>query len=690
MRTAYLKNYLTGDIDEITCYEYQEFPYDKLSFRCLKTGKNHSSVGYLQNICTFDIETTTDSILKKAWMYHWQICIDGINCYGRTWREWETFLSSLCKTLNVTTDRKLAIYVHNLGFEYQFMKKFLARNFGEYKVFAPQKRKPLRVETENGLEFRCSWKLSNMSLDKFLKNEKDVMHLKAKGDLDYKVCRTSQTPLTDGEFGYCIGDVLGLYEAIKSRLEHDHDTLATIPMTSTGYPRRDCRKACQADKNYRRIFKRCRMTKQTYELLKEAARGGDTHANRRIVGMIMNDIDCYDAQSEYPAMQMLKQFPMTAFVPYGSIDSLNELNELLDTKACLFRWTAIGVRLKDIISMPYIPDAKCRHLIGAVRDNGRILKAKGLSITLTDIDYKLIKEQYDIEEEYVSDMEIAEYGKLPEPIRNTIMDYFQTKTELKWKRDQWPEETPEYKDLDYLYQKSKNKLNGIFGMSYTDPVHDLIYEDEDGIWKQEKPEDLDAELEKYNKSRNSFLVYAWGIWTTAHGRAHLARLVKAGGQENAYYQDTDSDKGAHLNHRRIQEENEKIIQECEKNQAYADAGGERYYMGIYEREPGYERFQTMGAKKYAYEKKGKLAVTISGVNKEKGAAELEKLENFRIGFIFKNAGGLELTYNESDIHEIEIDGCKMETAANISMTDSTYTIGITQEYADIIRMIADI
>lgn len=684
MRTAFLKNSITNRIDEIECYTYEEFPYDQLSTRVLKTGKNHSSVGYLQNICTFDIETTTDTVLKKAWMYHWQMCIDGINCYGRTWKEWEAFLLKLSETHSVSQERKLAIYVHNLGFEYHFMKKFLARTFGEYKVFAPQKRKPLRVETENGLEFRCSWKLSNMSLDKFLKNEKGVAHLKAKGDLDYKVCRTSQTTLTDEEFGYCIGDVQGLYEALRSRLEHDNDTLASIPMTSTGYPRRDCRRDCQRDKNYRKIFNRCRMRKDSYELLKEAARGGNTHANRRMSGQILENIDCYDAQSEYPAMQLLKLFPMTAFTRYGNIESFSELNELLETKACLFRWTAIGVRVKDEISMPYIPDAKCRHLVGALRDNGRVLKADGLSMTLTDIDYKLIKEQYEIEEEYVSDLQIAEYGRLPEPIRNTIMGYFQAKTELKYKRDQYEPDTQEYKDLDYLYGKSKNKLNGIFGMTYTDPVHDLIYETEDGFWKQERPEDLDAALTKYNTSRNSFLVYAWGIWTTAHGRAHLARLVKAGGQERAAYQDTDSDKGVGLNASAIEEENRKIREECERLGAYADAGGKRYYLGVYEKERGYERFETLGAKKYAYEQNEKLHVTISGVNKEKGAAELESLENFRLGFIFKEAGGLELTYNEADIHTITVDGVEMETAANIAMTDSTYTIGITNEYAELL------
>lgn len=61
------------------------------------------------------------------------------------------------------------------------------------------------------------------------------------------------------------------------------------------------------------------------------------------------------------------------------------------------------------------------------------------------------------------------------------------------------------------------------------------------------------------------------------------------------------------------------------------------------------------------------------------------IKNFAPGFTFARAGGNELVYNDNaGIHNITIDGCTMETASNIAMLDSTYTVGITAEYASLI------
>ena len=93
------------------------------------------------------------------------------------------------------------------------------------------------------IEFRCSYALTNMSLEEFTKKMK-VEHVKKPGeDIDYKVYRTSTTPLTDKAMQYCQNDVLGLYEALTVQLNNDGDNLYTVPMTSTGYVRRETKQA---------------------------------------------------------------------------------------------------------------------------------------------------------------------------------------------------------------------------------------------------------------------------------------------------------------------------------------------------------------------------------------------------------------------------------------------------------------
>ena len=82
--------------------------------------------------------------------------------------------------------------------------------------------------------------LSNMSLSKFCQNEEGVTHYKLDGnEYNYDTFRLPTTPLSEYEQGYCYNDVRGLCECIKSRLKHD--TLASIPLTSTGYVRRELR-----------------------------------------------------------------------------------------------------------------------------------------------------------------------------------------------------------------------------------------------------------------------------------------------------------------------------------------------------------------------------------------------------------------------------------------------------------------
>lgn len=684
-----------GDVDIYQCYTYKDFPYWTLSKRAERCNRK-KGITYLGNICTFDIETTTVKVPDAepyAFMYHWQVCIDGKVAYGRTWMEWTSFLKKLMKELEVSENRKLCIYVHNLGFEYQFMKGFLRREFGDLKVFATQPRKPLRVETEDGLEFRCSWKLSNMSLEMFAKSEIGVTHLKQAGDLDYRKIRTPSSSLSDKEFAYCIGDVVSLYEAIASKMHADNENHETIPMTSTGYVRRDCRRAARNQKDYRAMFKRNRMSKRSYEMLREAARGGDTHASRMRAGKMQYACDSYDVQSSYPYVMMTKKFPMTSFVPYGEIESLSEFRDVTSQNACLFRATLIGLKPKSYHMSPYISESKCRKIVKGIYDNGRVLQAEGLVLTVTDIDWALIEKQYTWDELYIDDMMVADYGPLPESIRDTIYEYFKRKTELKPQIDaaEAAGDEENRRELKYLYDRSKNRLNGIFGMCFTDPVHDVIVEQEDGTWKAERP-DIQEALDKYHKGRNSFLVYAWGVWTTAHARAHLARLIDAAGQEPCAYCDTDSAKGAGLDSEAIERENIEIRKECEETGAYIDIGTVRYYLGEYEHETKdmkYDRFITLGAKKYAYEEDGELHITISGVSKEKGAEEMGTIDNFRTGYTFREAGGMELRYHEKPIHRITVDGETIETASDIAVLDSTYTLGVTKAYSDLIGLDID-
>lgn len=682
-----------GCSDEVTAYTCRDpCNIEELTHAAINARNKNSLVIY----ATFDIETSTinDVYPPTGYMYHWQLTIGTLDnyrlYYGRRWDEWIELLQAIIEEFKISEDRHLIIYVHNLGYEYQFICDFLNQYFGGYAMFASKKRKPIKVTCNNGLEFRCSYFLTNMSLAKAVKNEKGVIHCKASGDLDYHIIRTPDTELTQEEFGYCISDVVCLHELIGNRLINEKDTLLTIPLTSTGYVRRDVRKSCREDRRYReKVFKKSAMTETVYTLLKEAGRGGDTHANRYLSGKIWTDCDSYDVVSSYIYQLIANKYPMGKFSPYGTVDSREELAQLCNDNACLFRLHLFDVRCKAETIMPYIPKSKCQKIKNGLYDNGRVLSADHLAITVTDIDWEIIQQQYDYSTIAVTDMHICDYDYLPDCILNPIRDYFLTKCKLKQEIKKMESKGiktgEEYENLKYLYGKSKNKLNGIFGMMYTDPVRDEIYINDSGEWDQESP-DIEEALNKFYKSRNSFLVYAWGVWTTCHARRHLSRLVSATGQGTIYC-DTDSSKAFNVCHETIDRLNADIRAIAEDRKAYADIDGTRYYMGVYEKENAepIQQFITLGAKKYAYVDDTGLHVTISGVSKETGKEELHDIHNFKNGFTFTKSAGQTLYYNDNiGIHTMTVNGCTFTTASNIGMVDSTYTIGISDDYAELI------
>lgn len=702
MRPACIKRFDGGE-DVINTYNIQDFPYENLNTKAL-TCKHKKKPKYLvYTFATFDIETTTissDTETPYGFMYHWQMDVGGYVVTGRRWEEWVKFMLKLVEIFKTDETRNFVVYIHNEAFEFQFIRDFLNAHFDGFEVFAAQRRKPIYVTTGNGIQFRCSYKLTNMSLEKAVQNELGVVHCKAAGDLDYRIIRTADTPLDDTEYGYCVSDVVSLYELIERRLINERDNLESIPMTSTGYVRRDCRNSCRKDPDYREEFLKQEMTESVYTLLMEAGRGGNTHANRYMSGRVWHEVDSFDVASSYPAQMFLRKFPVSKFTPYGEIESMTELDGLLSEYACLFRVIFTGLEVRDNIGMPYIAISKATaHSKHVTLDNGRVLSVinredrendRGyISLTLTDVDFQIIKEQYTWDEMSISDFHIATYGYLPEALLSQVMAYFRAKTELKDKIKAAEERGDEEEEanLAYLYAKSKNRLNGIFGMCYTNPVHNVISINEDGEWIEDTPEIAEA-LKKYWKSRNSFLVYAWGVWITAWARRHLEDLFNALGQDKVIYGDTDSGKAVDVDISKIDALNAKVMELADKSGAYCDYNGTRYYMGVYEHENKIPiaKFKTLGAKKYVYEDEKGLHVTISGVNKKLGAKELGSIDNFVPGFIFKDAGGLTLYYNDAEkgIHQITVNGCTMTTASNIGMVDSTYEIGITREYAELI------
>lgn len=624
---------------------------------------------YKEMLTGFDIETTRIPSEDQSFMYVWQWYFEGVGVViGRTWRELRLFIMQIEAVLDKVM---LVVLVHNLSYEFQFLRA--VHEWKTDEVFAVKSRRVLKATMNDKLEFRCTMLHSNMSLATWTA-KMGVEHGKLSGeDFNYDIMRYPDTELTEQELAYITNDVVGMVEAYRAEMERDSDNLYKIPLTSTGYVRADSKRAMR---NSGKVVKTILPDYDIYKILRKAFRGGNTHANRYYSGMILENVKSADRSSSYPDVICNCKFPMTRFREIVNPDIWKVEKMMKDRRALVFTILLHDVELSDPYNgFPYISVAKCAACVRSGNDNGRVLNADFIEMTVTDIDWRIIKKQYEFSDVQVTKAYWSHYGYLPRAMVVNTIDYYTKKTNLKGVDGQ-----------QLLYDKSKNLLNGIYGMMAQDPVkQDIIYHEGTGEFTEDDapPESLLAEF-----SKHAFLAYQWGVWITAWARLRLQEGIDLCGHECVYV-DTDSCK--YLGKVDWTAYNRKRIRASAQSGAYAiDPHGKRHYMGVFEDEEPYTKFKTLGAKKYVFEHAdGKLQVTIAGVNKKKGGAELSRrggIEAFREGFTFIEAGGTESVYNDSTPYaERILNGHKIEMSPNICIRPSTYTVSLTDEYRNLLE-----
>ena len=598
--------------------EFYDSIYDILDdYELTKRGKNNS---FYEVASVFDIEASSFYINreKRCCMYAWVFGINGKCIRGRTWEEFEKVINLIARNYETNTKKRFIIYVHNLSYEFQWIK----HRFKWYKVFSLEQRKPIYAITNKGIEFRCSYLLSGFSLATLGKNLLKYKVEKMVGDLDYSLIRHTKTPLTEKEWKYILNDGLVVMAHIREEIER-LGSITYIPLTKTGYVRKYCREQCLMGPDrfeYQSLMRQLVMDADDYEQMKKTYMGGFTHANYNKVDKIINNVGSYDFTSSYPAAMLSEKYPMSYPIPIEKLDE-QSFNEYIKKYCCMFKATFYNIESK-VDFEHYISISKCIEPKNYVIDNGRVVEAEQLSIYLTEQDYMIIERMYSWNKIRVSRFKIMKKGYLPKDFILSILKLYRDKTQLKG---------VEGKESEYAV--SKGMLNSCYGMCVTDPCKDETMFDDVSGWYSEKA-DVGKLLNHYNYSGERFLYYPWGIWITAYARKNLFSGILEFA-DDYIYSDTDSIKVINIdNHKeyierynkRIQEKIHKCLQhydikikECEPK----TKEGKTKLLGIWDFEGVYDRFKTLGAKRYIYEQNGDIHITIAGVSKKSGADYLK-------------------------------------------------------------------
>lgn len=606
----------------------EHFMEEVLSNELPIVSNKKGTLEYYNIPCAFDIETSSFSRGddKFACMYLWAFGINGSTIVGRTWAQFDMLFRGVASQLGLSKSRRLLCYVHNLGYEFQFMRKRI--EWESDGVFSVKNRRPVKALSTLGVEFRCSLLLSNYKLayvgSELLKKypvEKKV------GDLDYSLIRTPITPVTDTERGYQICDVQVVMSYVQEKIETE-GSIINIPLTNTGYVRRYCRDYCLGAMDsdpakrkkkmfeYRVLMKDLTIkTEKEYQQLRKAFAGGFTHANPNYWNKTVKNVGSADLTSSYPFAMVSDYFPMSGGEYIGEVTSEEQFERLLSKFCCLFTVRIYGIY--SVVSYDnYISESKCSDISDdKVVNNGRVACASYLQTTITELDWDIISQVYDWDEIEVFDMRIYLRGYLPRPLIMSILNLYKNKTSLKGIDEKVVE-----------YMVSKNMINASYGMAVTNIVRDEITYSSNDEWEVFEA-DPASQLVGYNKQFNRFLFYAWGVWVTAHARHNLWEAIFEF-KDDYIYADTDSIKGINFDsHRfffddynlRVSFKLRKMCRHYNIPFSYCEPltkKGEKKLIGVWDMEEPYLLFKTIGAKRYIYEHQDHtFNMTVAGVDK---------------------------------------------------------------------------
>ena len=591
-----------------------------------------------------DIETSNNHDEKnlKTWIVSIQVRFDGKYHLFRTPMELIHFYKSLIKEYNLDPERRIITIIHNASYDLSYLVPFFQR-------FLPKEPRSGIYEgmskiisySQYCFDFYCSYQLTNMSLERWSK-EMNVEHQKQVGLYDYSKIIYQDTELSDQELLYDEYDVLSLEECHLKQLEKHKDDIATSPLTSTGYCRREFRRNAAKDREYMKDFRDNKLNLELYNFSINAYAGGYVHNNSDYGEQIVQALIAHrDFRSHYPSICMSRMLPFGEWELMYDIGHIlyrqmypvmciETLEEMYPEYTCIAHIFIDGACIKsESIKFPFMQYSKLRHTstgFTAFKDNGRVLKIKRGTCELyaDTLTLKILNEQYNLSYTIVKVYKIKN-TRIPKCLGKTINQLFKNKSDYKKMLKECEAEYGHFAEatmnVSFDLGLSKMLLNATYGMMSTRLImdsYDMDFDhyDEKGeldpMINLSKDQDPIERLNKYYNGRNNFLPYV-GYAITSAARYELYEFIKAIGYDKTLYCDTDS-----LFYFK-DDETEARIKELNslhhKTAPYVtDNYGERIYYDVFEPEKDIVAFKGIHSKCYGYiTEDDELIATIAGV-----------------------------------------------------------------------------
>ena len=563
-------------------------------------------------------------------------------CYFREFDKLKYWLLKLSQKFART---KLICFVHNLGYEFDFLIKNLSRS---EKILTNSTHAVISSTLDDlpQIEFRCTLRLTMKSLREL---GKITGHNKLHSDYRFI---TPLDDVTEEEKFYCEEDCNVVADYVAKFLLKEFNTFQNLPYTKTGRVRKTYNQYyneyVENDLKGEKPIWDMMPSEDCYQAELDAFAGGVVISNPMFTGIILNDVDSYDISSSYPFAQLSEEYP------YSIEREYSPTQEMLEEKF----WIA-KIKFKNIYSKftwGWLSVSKMNDYspLNSEWFNGKLLYAEYAIRTITNIDFDLITKTYNYDEiEILEFYHMYNYGELPKPYIQTIEKYAKEKNSMKELSSQIPKWHEDYFKIQVEYMNAKGDFNSIYGMTVQKLLQDEYYIDDNFEWHKKNKK----YIYKEKHIRRNFL---FGVYVTAYARRNLIYAILKNCPYTLVYTDTDSIK--FIGGTKFVDTNKQLPSKYLENKDLCK-------LGRFELDAHYRQFITYGAKKYAYTlyDDNNVYLTVAGLPKFKSDEDntiiyknkiyktISSIDMFRVGTEFRDCKMGKKYITISKTHDIDDD-----------------------------------
>lgn len=463
---------------------------------------------YQHAIYAADFETTADAEDCRVWAY--AIC----DVYEPDSVRYGTSMDEFIYDIDELAPCKL--YFHNLAFDCVFIFDYILNagmewanertpGPGQFTTLISDSNEVYSLELclPGGLvTIWDSYKLIPLSIA----NAAKAFGLpESKGELDYTAYRSPDHVLTDQEVDYIRRDVQIEAMALAQMFEADMEKMTIGACALSEY-----KGLVGNAKRFRKVFPL--LTREEDAIIRKAYKGGWVYANPKYAGQTMGEGISYDVNSLYPSVMASCDGEILPFgkpVPFTGRPEPDELYRL---------WIA-RIRCRFVTKPGHLPCIQLKGNLSFLPTEYIEESKEEVYMTITSVDYDLIRQQYDLE---VTEWVDGFYFKASRTLfKSYVSKWVKLKTEATLEGN---------KGKRQIAKLMQNALYGKFA-TRLDVTGRRPYLDEHGIVRYE---DLDPE-------ERDGVYLPVGCFITAWARYKTVRTAQSLG-DRFLYSDTDSVK----------------------------------------------------------------------------------------------------------------------------------------------------